>query len=202
MKTNSFVTILLLSDVLIITGFGFVEPIIAVFITGSITGATLETVGIASGIFLIMKSLIQIPFSRRVDRCDDEYDTRWLFYGTAIIATTPLIYLVATNTIVIYLAALVNGIGSGFAYPSWLGLWSRHLDKNRESFEWSFYSALIGIATAIAAPIGAFIAEENGFRVLFLVMFVFAALGSLAILPLRKFVIPKPLKSGDITHSS
>lgn len=182
MRYNPVVILLLVSDLLIISGFGLLDPILAVFINDSVPGATLATVGIASGIFLVVKSLIQVPFSKLVDRYSDKFDTRWLFIGTALVSVTPLIYLVADKVEWIYLAQVVNGLGAGIAYPSWLGLWSTHLDKGKESFEWSFYSTITGLAAAAAAPIGAYVVEQTSFQAIFVLMFCFAMTGSLLIL--------------------
>lgn len=191
MKFNRVVTVLLLSDLLIVAGYGLLDPILAVFISGQIVGATLSTVGIASGIFLITKSVVQIPFSRLIDRHNDKFDVHWLFYGTALVATAPLIYLFASEVKFVYLAQLISGLGSGMAYPAWLGLWSTHLDRGKESFEWSFYSTITGVAAAITAPIGAYIVEATSFRVLFLVMFLFAATGSFSVFLTRHLMILK-----------
>ena len=60
--------------------------------------------------------------------------------------------------------------GSGFAYASWLGLWSTHLDKKRESFEWCLYSTFVGIGTAVSAAVGGILAEYIGFRLTFAVV--------------------------------
>ena len=67
-KINSVIRILTISDVLIISGFGLVAPIFAVFITDSIKGGTLEVVGIASAVYLLAKSLGQIPVAVIIDK--------------------------------------------------------------------------------------------------------------------------------------
>jgi MFS family permease len=63
----------------------------------------------------------------------------------------------------IYLAQVLQGLGSGLAYPAWVGIWSRSSDINHRSLDWSVYSALTGIGTGIAALLGAEIAQLFGF---------------------------------------
>ncbi len=47
-KLNPAVRILIYSDVLMISGWGLVEPLFAVYVTDQIKGASLELIGIAT----------------------------------------------------------------------------------------------------------------------------------------------------------
>ena len=137
---NRTIKLLMISDVFFMTGFGLIDPILAIFIKENLIGGTIFAAGVASTIFLITKSIVQLPFSRYVDRHDQK--VRWLITGTFLIAAVPFIYFFADNVKYIYFAQIVHGLGSGLAYPTWLGLWSTHLDKKHESYEWSMYSTL------------------------------------------------------------
>src|SRR3989339_596811 len=99
---NNKIKLLMLSDILVITGFGLIQPILAIFIKENLTGGTIFAAGLASAIFLITKSLIQLPFSRYVDSHDDKL--RWLIIGTATIATVPFIYVFTHHIYYMYLA--------------------------------------------------------------------------------------------------
>ena len=186
MKINRTVKLLMFSDISVLTGFGLIDPILAVFIKDNLTGGTIFTAGLASTIFMITKSAIQLPFSRHVDKRDDQNDLKWLIIGTFVIACTPLIYILSKSIYHIYAAQIIHGVGSGLAYPTWLGLWSTHLDKNCESFEWSLYSTSVTIGTAISAAIGAGIAEYLGFTFTFVFVGISSFLGCLILFGLRK----------------
>lgn len=162
---NRTIKLLMFSDIFVITGFGLIEPILAIFIKDDLAGGTIFTVGLASTLFLITKSIVQLPFSRYVDNHDDK--VKWLIIGTFLIAIVPFIYIFSSHINLIYIAQIIHGIGSGLAYPTWLGLWSTHLDRKHESFEWSLYSTLTGLGTAVTASIGAAIAEFVGFAYTF-----------------------------------
>ncbi len=165
---NRTIKLLMLSDVLIFTGFGLIAPILAIFIKDNLTGGTIFAAGFASTLFLITKSIIQLPFSRYVDKHENK--VKWLMAGTFIISLVPLVYIFSNHIYFIYAAEILHGIGSGLAYPTWLGLWSTHLDKKQESFEWSLYSTGISVGTAITAVIGATLAEFAGFTFTFLLV--------------------------------
>ena len=166
----------MVSDVFVITGFGLIDPILAIFIKGNITGGTIFSAGLASTLFLITKSLVQLPFSSYVDRSDGK--RRWLIVGTLMIAVVPFLYLSAKDVGTIYLAQVFHGVGSGLAFPTWLGLWSTHLDRRHESYEWSLYSTMTGIGTALSAAVGAAVAQFLGFAYSFIMVGALSLVGS------------------------
>ncbi len=180
---NRTIKLLLFSSIFVDTGFGFVEPILAIFIKDNLVGGTIVAAGVASTLFLITKSVIQLPFSRYVDKHDDK--VKWLIVGTFCMAVVPFLYIFAHQIYLIYLAQIVYGIGSGLSYPTWLGLWSINLDKQKESFEWSMYSTTTSIGTAVTASVGAAVAQYFGFTLAFLLVGIMTVIGSLLLLRLE-----------------
>src|SRR3989338_9240772 len=181
---NKTIKLLILSDIFVITGFGLIDPILAIFIKENLIGGTIFAAGFASTLFLITKSIVQLPFSRYVDSHKDKI--KWLIIGTLLISIVPFIYIFVNHINYIYMAQVLYGIGSGLAYPTWLGLWSTHLDKKHESFEWSLYSTFLGIGTAITAAIGATIAEFFGFGYTFAMVGVMGVISGFVLFKLEK----------------
>lgn len=172
---NRTMRLLMLSDIFVLTGFGLIQPILAIFINGDVAGGTVLTAGLASTIFLVIKSLVQLPFGRYID--GHTRKTRWLMIGTMLMAGVPVIYLSADSIYHVYLAEAIYGLGSGLAYPTWLGLWSTNLDKGKESFQWSVYSTSTGLGTAATGTLGAASASLLGFRVTFIFAGIMCLLG-------------------------
>ncbi len=181
---NKIIKFLMISDIFVITGFGLIDPILAIFIKDNLVGGTIFAAGFASALFLMTKCIIQLPFSRYVDKYDDKM--RWLIVGTFLIAVVPFIYVFSTSINHIYIAQIFHGAASGLAFPTWLGLWSAHLDKKHQSFEWSLYSTLVGIGTAGTAAIGAFVAQSIGFIYTFVLVGVMSLIGCGILLWLQK----------------
>ncbi len=181
---NRTIKLLMLSDIFVLTGFGLIDPILAIFIKENLVNGTIFAAGLASTLFLVTKSLIQLPFSKYVDKHDKKLGG--LIIGTFLVATVPLIYIFAKHINLIYFAQFIHGIGSGLAYPTWLGLWSTHLDKNKESFEWSLYSTLTSLGIAGTAALGAAIAEFIGFRYTFVFVGIMALTGCFILFGLEK----------------
>lgn len=176
---NRTIKTLMLADLVALTAFGLIDPILAIFISGQIPGGTILAAGIASTLFLITKSVVQLPFSLKIDRhITHAHTTIWLLGGTLIFSAVPFLYLVARDIPTIWLIQILHGLGNGLAYPAWLGLWSTHLDPKKESFEWSLYSTLTGIGTAITATIGAALVEVIGFNWTFVIVGCFSLLSS------------------------
>ncbi|MFH1802850.1 MAG: MFS transporter [archaeon] len=181
---NRTIKLLMISDIFVLTGFGLIDPILAIYIKEDLIGGTIFAAGLASMLFLVTKCLVQLPFSKYVDRHDDK--VRWLIVGAFIVSCVPFIYIFAHSIKLIYLAQILQGIGSGLAYPTWLGLWSTRLDRKHESFEWSLYSTLTGLGTAATAAIGSAIAEFAGFTYTFVLVGVMSLVGVFVLLGLEK----------------
>lgn len=189
---NRTMKLLMLSDIFVLTGFGLIQPILAIFINGDVAGGTVLTAGLASTIFLVIKSLVQLPFGRYID--SHTRKTRWLIIGTMLMASVPALYLSADTIYQVYLAEAIYGIGSGLAYPTWLGLWSTNLDKGKESFQWSIYSTSTGLGTAVTGTLGAAIASLMGFRATFIFAGIMCLLGCLTLLILERMSVKETYK--------
>lgn len=172
---NKTIKLLILSDIFVITGFGLIAPILAIFIKDNLVGGTIFSAGLASTIFLITKSVVQLPFSRYADSHDRK--KFWVIIGTLLISSVPFIYMFTKHIYMIYIAEFIYGIGGGLMYPTWVAIFSTHLDKKHEGFEWSVYSTAVGIGTAITAAIGAAIAQFVGFQMTFLLVGAMSLIG-------------------------
>lgn len=201
-RVNPVILTLLISDSIMVTGFGLIEPIFALYVQG-IEGSSIISVGIASAIFMTVKSAIQLPFSKIVDATDHtnlaphrHRATLFLWIGMAFIAATPLLYFFSTKVWHIYAAQAMYGVGAGLAYPTWLKLWELHIDKGRESFEWTLYSTTTSLTAAASAVIGSIVVEMFGFRASFLFVGLVSLLScmSLAVLHNEAKSIAIPIK--------
>ena len=206
MRVNHVVKTLVLSDFFVNAGFSVFAPIFAILITKQIQSGTLEVVGFAAAIVQIAKISLEVPIAKFLDKNHGEYDDFYsLIFGSFLIAMVPFMYLVATEVKHIYFISALYGAGIAFIVPPWYAIFSRHLDKMKESFEWSLDSIAIGIAGAGAAAIGGILAQKFGFSFVFIVGGIFAVFGGLIQIKIYKDlrekvgkgeVLPKPDKHG------
>jgi len=173
---NKKLLLLILSDVLILSSFGLIAPIFAIFIINGIEGGNIVTAGLAITIFLVIKSFTQLPLSKYlIDK--NKHKSRLLLLGTFLIITVPFIYFFAEHVYTIFIAQAIYGLGTALAYPSWFSLFTTYMDKRHRGFEYAVWSTGVGLGTALAAFIGAKIADILGFRILFFFVGGIALLG-------------------------
>jgi len=182
---NKKLLLLIFSDILILSSFGLIGPIFAVFITENLIGGTLVTAGLATTIFFVVKSTVQLPLSKYfIDK--EKHKTRSLLAGTFLIITVPFIYFFAKSVYTIFVAQAIYGLGAALAYPSWFSLFTTYMDKRHKGFEYTLWSTGVGIGAALAAFFGAQIAEALGFKYLFFVVGGIAFLGFLGLIILDR----------------
>ena len=166
---------LIMSDIFILSGFGLLGPIFAIFITENLKGGIVAA-GLATTIFLVVKSAVQLPLS---DYFIDKHDhkTAFLLIGTLLIIAVPFIYFTAKSVTTIYIAQGVYGLGAALAYPAWFSLFTLYTDKKHRGFEYSLYTTALGVTGALAAFSGAKFADILGFRYLFFLVGLIALIG-------------------------
>lgn len=198
---NRIVLRMVYSDFLLLSASGLVSPIIAVFLTTQIRGATLVTVGFATTIFWVVKSAVQIPVSLAADAEKGEGDDfRYMLLGSVIASLVPLLYyFFAKDVWHVFLLEALNGVGYALMVPTWLAIFTRHIDKQKENIEWTLHSNAIGLGFAAAAAMGGVLAERFGFRVIFLIVSGVMFLGTVSLLSIKEEIMDgdRRLKSGD-----
>lgn len=183
---NKVVKILILSDVLMMGGFGLLSPIFAVYVTDTIKGGTVEVVGIASTIYLLVKSIGQLFAAEIIDRIKGELDDFWsMFIGSLVMCGLYIAYLFIKTPAHLYIVQFFLGLSTAFTFPSWMAIYTRHVDKQHEGKEWGMYYTLTDLASAGTAAVGGAIAYSLGFKPLFLIVAVVGLMGSTVLWLLR-----------------
>ncbi|MDP3995350.1 MAG: hypothetical protein Q8P78_01920, partial [bacterium] len=67
-EINPLIRLIIIADILIVGGTAMLAPIFALFIEGFIEGGNEQVAGISVALFLITKSLFQIPIATLLDR--------------------------------------------------------------------------------------------------------------------------------------
>ncbi len=167
--------LLILSDIFILSGFGLISPILAIFINTDLIGGSILAAGIAISIFWTIKSLLQLPLSMYIDT--KRKKKGFLILGTCIISIVPFIYFFSKSVFHIYLAQTLYAMGAALAYPTWLSLFTINVDKKHRGFEWSVWSTCVGLGVGLSAFIGGNLTELIGFRNVALITGVLAIIG-------------------------
>ena len=185
--------LLILSDLMILMGFGFISPLLPIFIKDELFGGSKFAAGLSIAIFLLTKSISQIPFGKIEDK---HYKRRFLLIGTYMIAFAPLGYYLSNNVIHLYIIQFFYGIGAAMAFPAFGVLFMRFMDHGKEAYDWRVYGTVVGLGTAITALMGGFIAQNFSFTILFIVAFIMAFIGAIILNLIPKEHIVEKLKKG------
>lgn len=170
---NKIIKVLVISDFFLNLGWGLLSPIFALFILQKITIGdpikAAEVAGFAALFYWISKSFVEIPIGRFLDKHGGEKDDFWfMVIGLFVVAIVPIGYLFATSPWQIYCFQVIHAVGMAMTLPSWLAIFTRHIDKGKEAFEWSMETTSIGTGAGIAGGLGGIVASIFGFKMLFI----------------------------------
>ncbi len=171
LSVNKAIQILLLFLFVINFSIGLFAPFIAIYVTEFIEGATFKTIGFAIAVFAIVKSIVQIPAARFLDKYEGEKDEFFaILVGGIITIIYPFILFLIKTSFQLYLIEILVGIGDGLLMAAYYILFSKHADKGSEGFEWSLFSVGgLTVAAAISGALGGQLADSFGIRTLFLI---------------------------------
>jgi len=190
-RVNHIILTMINTDLLFYLAVGLTGPIVAIFYSSHVHGGSVALAGMAIAVFWVVKSLVQVPVSLYADHHPGESDDyAMMVTGFTLAALVPLCYyLFVTEIWQVYLLEIMNGIAYGLSVPTYLSIFTRHIDHHRENFEWTLHSNAVGLSYAAAAALGGLLAERFGFRSLFLVTSAVMFMAPIALLFIRKDII-------------
>ena len=153
---NRVIRTLVLGDIMFFSAFGLISPIFAIFITEQVKGATIATAGFAVTINLLVRAALQMPVARYIDKRKGEKDDfLFMVAGYTLVSIVPFAYIFVDHIWQLYLAQAIYGLGGALANPGWYAIFTRHIDKEKESTEWTFENISVALAAAAAMTVPA-----------------------------------------------
>lgn len=198
MSVNRVIRFLALSDLLLWGGWGFIGPVFALFVVAQVEGANAATVGIAAGIYWILKALTQIPVASYIDHTPGEKDDFYgLVFSLILAGFAAVLFLVVESSLGLFLVTALQGIAFGVYTPSWLAIFSRHLDPEHNAFDWALDSTTVGFAYGGAGIVGGILAASFGFDAVFIMAAILSFGSAFLLITVPNVVIPRPPKPED-----
>jgi len=186
---NPVIKFLILSDTLVVGSAGLLGPIFALFITKFIQGGNEAVAGIAAAIFLITRSVFQIPIATLIDKIRGEKDDYYFMFIFSLLSSIiPLFYLIINQPWQLYLVQFILGLFTALTFPSYMAIFTRHIDKNKEGTEWGVYFTLTDLVSAGMAGIGGYLALSLGFPIVIISVVCLSVIGSLLLIPIKPFI--------------
>jgi len=192
-KINKVIKILVSIDFATNFAFGSFAPVFAIFLTSKISGGNAESAGFAMAAYWLTKSIFQLPIAKFLDKTNGEKDDFYaLIFGNLMGSVSIFLYGFANTTTHIYIIQAILGLSMAIAVPAWYGIFTRHIDRKKTSFEWSLESVFsIGIATAASGALGGIVATRLGFDALFIGAGIIALCATFSMIFLQPYLIPK-----------
>jgi len=181
-----------MSDFLLNAGWGLLGPIFAIFLTEQIRGGDVKLAGFCAGVYWIVKSICQPFIAHHLDKNHGEVDDFYfLVSGYFLVAFVPIGYIFAFLPWHVLGLQVIYALGMACAVPTWAGIFTRHIDKGRENFEWSLESTSLGFAAGITGTLGGLIASFIGFKPLLVAVSLFTLASGLVLFLIIKYISPR-----------
>ncbi len=186
---NFVVRFLIISDVMIVGAAGMLAPLFALFVEDFIAQGDAMVVSISMGIYLLSRSLMQIPVATTIDKIKGEKDDFWLMVIFSFLSSLIfLLYLVINQPWQLFLIQFLLGIANAITFPSYMAIFTRHIDKNREGTAWGVYYTMTDLSSATLAVIGGYLATSYGFKTLIITVSLIGVLGSVLLVPIKSSI--------------
>lgn len=169
---------------------GLYMPIIAIYITQYVVGSTLAVVGVSVAVYSITKAVFQIPIARRLDKTKNEKaDFYVLLFGILMAIIYSLGFILVRDVWHLYVLGIFTGIADACIMSSYYAIFSHHIDKDSQGFEWSLFSVGgLTISASMGGLIGGYIATEFGFSTVFIMSALFNTVAALVLILLFPYV--------------
>ncbi len=182
---NPIVKAYIVSESLVWSGWYLATPLLSIFVVKFIPGSTIEQAGFSFSIYFISRVVFELISGRYLVNSTDRNKFSLAIIGM-VCTTIAFLGLAFSSTILhVYYFFAIAGAGLGLATPAKNGLFSVHLDKNKESTEWSLADGAQFTCMALATALGGFVANSFGFQMLFLIT---AVINLIAIIPYLLYV--------------
>jgi MFS family permease len=192
-KVGRLVKFFVISDFFLLAGWGFIDPVFSVFIVQKIVGGTLITVGVAAAIYWILKSILQIPIAKYLDKTPGEKDDLMALIGGLLLAGFSAAAFTLVHTAAeLYFVEALHAIAFAFYAAAWPAIFSRHLDKDRFAFDWSLDSVTVGVASGITGLLGGIIAENWSYTAVFMSAAALSFVAAFVLIAAPDLILPKP----------
>lgn len=177
---NPLIKAFIISETFLWSAWNFIMPIIAIFATSNIVGGNVEIAASAFSVHLIVRVIFELISGRYLSTSKEIDKFLATILGILLISFSYFGFALTGTVIFLYIFYGIAGMGLGIASPAKNTLFSTHLDKNKEVFEWGVHDAVVIMGMALSAALGGFIASKYGFQAL---LFLASTVNLLGIVP-------------------
>ncbi|NCT55904.1 MFS transporter [bacterium] len=170
----------LVSDTLSYSASSLISVFLTFLISDKITHGRIDIVGFLIAYYMLTKGAVGIYFSKKLD-IKSTTKQKHLVTGSHVLYGV-LIALMGFSTTIIHIALILTLLGflDDLLYPLKWDIFSKILDKGKETYELSLQYFFTAIAAAITAAVGGFLGNRVGLETVFTIFGVFYVLSGIA----------------------
>lgn len=185
---NPIVKAFIISETFVWASWNSFTPIFAIFAALNIPGGNTEIAASSFSTYLMARVVFELMSGKFLNKSSELKKFVYTILGIMFLSAAYVGFAFTNSVLGLYEFSILTGLGLGIATPAKNALFSTHLDKNSETVEWGIYDATAFMGMALAATLGGFIANQYGFKFLFLLA---AAINFLGIIPYLLFLQTK-----------
>jgi len=165
MKNNALKSLFIYNGIFVMAA-AMLGPLYAIYVVKFVDGIT--AVSISWAAFLISTSFFTYLVSRNGDGLREKEYLLLAGYVMRILSWILLIFVHSLWALVF--VQILLGLGESLGTPSFNALFADHLDKNKYIKEYSTWSLIANLTSAVGILAGGFIVNNFGFKALFILM--------------------------------
>ncbi len=177
---NPIVKAYIISESFLWSAWDLVIPIFSIYVVDNVQNGTIQTAAAGYSMYLVSRVIFELISGRFLTGSNDKKKLMFTLAGMLCITGAYMGFAFSQTILPVFACYALAGLGLGIASPAKNSLFAMHLDKNKESTEWSIADAAAFICMALATALGGFIAMHYGFQMLF---FIAALISLLATIP-------------------
>lgn len=169
LKMNPIVVAFILSEAFFWSAWNFIAPIFAVFVVNSLPNGNIRVAAFGFTIYLFVRVITELFISSYVKFPSDRKRMITDSGGMVLLSISYLVIAFFPSLITFYMFFIIAGMSFAISSPAKFSMFSLNLGRAHASKTWGMYHAVTLTGMGIATALGGVIANQFGFKVLFLI---------------------------------
>lgn len=174
---NPIVVAFIFSEAFFWSAWNFISPIMSVFVVSTLPDGNVRTAAFGFTLYLLVRVISELVVTNYVKFPSDRKRMVTDVTGMAILTCSYLMIAFFPSLITFYVFFIVAGMSFAISSPAKLSMFSLNLGRAQATRTWGIYHAVTFTGMGLATAIGGVIAEQFGFKTLFIIASIFNLIG-------------------------
>ncbi len=178
-KMNPIIVAFILSEAFFWSAWNSVTPILSVYVVNTLPEGTIRTAAFGFTLYLFMRVITGLVVSNYLTLTTDKKRMFTDITGMLLLSGCYLLIAFIPSLISFYIFFIIAGVSLGISNPAKFSMFAINLGRSQISKTWGTYDAITFTGMGIAAAMGGLIANEFGFKTLFIIASIVNIIGIL-----------------------